>query len=66
MMSYRDIASKNVFGFIPIERKIEEEVKEKYEIITCHYCGAGIDYLEDDYCEYEENIILVYHFLIII
>ena len=24
MISYRDIASKNVFGFIPIERKIEE------------------------------------------
>ena len=32
MMSYRDIASKNVFGFIPVERKIEvEETKEVVE-----------------------------------
>ena len=57
MMSYRDIASKNVFGFIPIERKeVLEEAKEesKEEEITCQYCGDGIDYWEDDYCEYEE------------
>ncbi len=53
MMSYRDIASKNVFGFIPIERKEEvEEVKE--EEITCQYCGDNIDYWEDDYCKCEE------------
>ena len=57
MMSYRDIASKNVFGFIPIERKeVLEEAKEesKEEEITCQYCGDAIDYWEDDYCEYEE------------
>ena len=57
MMSYRDIASKNVFGFIPIERKqVLEEAKEesKDEEITCQYCGDSIDYWEDDYCEYEE------------
>jgi hypothetical protein len=58
MISYRDIASKNVFGFKPIERKqvlekAKEEVKEKSEI-TCQYCGDGIDYWEDDYCEYED------------
>jgi len=46
-MSYRDITIKNVFSFIPIERKIEEE-------INCQYCGADIDYWEDDYCKYEE------------
>ena len=29
MISYRDIASKNVFGFIPIERKqVLEKAKE--------------------------------------
>ena len=32
MMSYRDIASKNVFGFIPIERKqVLEKAKEVEE-----------------------------------
>ena len=59
-MSYRDITSKNVFGFIPIERKqVLEEVKEKYVQLTCQYCGVGIDYMEDDYCEYEENIMCI-------
>lgn len=56
-MSYKDIASKNVFGFKPIERKqVLEEAKEetKKSEITCQYCGDGIDYWEDDYCEYEE------------
>lgn len=53
-MSYKDIASKNVFGFKPIERKIEVEEKKEEEI-TCQYCGNCIDYLEDDYCEYDES-----------
>ena len=62
MISYRDIASKNVFGFIPIERKIEvEEVKEdeKKSEIMCQYCGTSIDYMEDDYCEYEKNTMCI-------
>ena len=59
-MSYRDVASKNVFGFKPIERKqvleeTKEEVKEESKNeISCQYCGDDIDYWEDDYCEYEE------------
>jgi protein-tyrosine phosphatase len=55
-MSYKDVASKNVFGFIPIERKTDnllEETKDEDEI-TCQYCGDAIDYWEDDYCECEE------------
>ena len=56
MMSYRDVASKNVFGFKPIERK--EEVKEE-DKITCQYCGDSIDYWEDDYCECEEYIMCI-------
>ena len=63
-MSYRDILCKNVFNFIPIERKItlsKEEVKDtKYDkLITCQYCGACIDYKEDDYCEYEEYFMCI-------
>ena len=55
MMSYRDVTSKNVFGFIPIEREIEEAKEEtKKSEITCQYCGDYIDYWEDDYCECEE------------
>ena len=58
MMSYRDIASKNVFGFKPIERKEEEVVVEEVEVeeveIICQYCGDDIDYWEHDYCECDE------------
>ena len=64
MMSYKDVVCKNIFGIQYIERKIEGELlgielyDEKIEI-TCQYCGDGIDYLEDDYCEYEENTMCI-------
>ena len=60
MISYRDIASKNIVTTSFVERKTDnlvEETKEetKKSEITCQYCGDSIDYWEDDYCEYEEQ-----------
>ena len=63
-MSYSHIASKNVFGFIPIERKQElEEVKEEK---TCEYCrnitpidiSESIDWIKNskqNFCKKEKN-----------
>jgi len=67
MMSYRDVASKNVFGFIPIERKTDnllEETKDEDEN-TCQYCGDAIDYWEDDYCECEEYTMCIKCFVLV-